>query len=388
MLHECAWSERCSVSANDMASSRNNDNQVYAFGSNGSGQLGIGRKEDVSSPIQIVKKTGFSTSGPNDTITVHAHVRTIACGGNHTVLLLSNGDMWTTGHNSDGRCLNRSDEKSDSWERQLEINPVKHIAATWSATFFVTAETPNQVFVAGSGSSGELGLGHGITATSGLASMRLRPGRNIVKMAAGMGHVVVVTERGEVWGWGKGRNGQLGEPADNIWSPRKIEGIPWPAVDVVRGKDFTCIFADPITPECLVIGVDRNDRFGVKANVPDKLPRWKQVGASWGSIFVLSESGELTGWGRNDHGQIPPPGLPPLRSFAAGSEHCLALAVDGEVLAWGWGEHGNCGERTDSDGDIKNRYNNLEMPQSACAVFAGCATSFVVSEKQEVCAVK
>ncbi|KAK4619632.1 RCC1 repeat-containing protein [Fulvia fulva] len=368
-----------------MASNKHNDIKIYAFGSNGSGQLGIGHSDDVSKsePVVYAFHSNVTTTGETD-----ANVQTIACGGNHSVMLLSDGSLWTSGDNSNGRCMMQVDGNGTAWHRQVDLRPVKHIAATWNATFFVHTDDATQVFVAGSGNTGELGLGQGITITSTVASMRLPPGQNIVKMTAGMGHIVVVTEQGEVWGWGKGRNGQLGKPAENVWVPRKIEGVPWPAVDVVCGKDFTCVFSDTSTQECLVLGVDRNDRFGVKATAPVKVPRWKQVGASWGSIFVLSESGQLTGWGRNDHGQLPPPDLPPLQSFAAGSEHCLGRTVDGKVLAWGWGEHGNCGDRTDPNGDVKGRYNEVHMPQSACAVFAGCATSFPVTEKQETSAVK
>ncbi|EME41334.1 hypothetical protein DOTSEDRAFT_135219 [Dothistroma septosporum NZE10] len=371
-----------------MASLQNNEIKAYAFGSNGSGQLGVAHKVDVSLPVQMAEKTGPSSDDLNGTNTIHDHARTIACGGNHAVMLLSNGDLWTAGDNSDGRCLKQSEKNDSIWEKQLGIGPVKHVAATWSATFYVNAENWNQIFVAGSGNSGELGLGQDITSASSVVTLQLPSGQSIVKMAAGMGHVAVVTEHGEVWGWGRGRNGQIGKPAANIWSPRKIEGIPWPAVDVVCGRDFTCVLGGSLTHECLVLGVDRNDRFGVRVNAPEKVLPWKQVGASWGSIFVLSGSGQLTGWGRNDHGQLPPPDLPPLQSFAAGSEHCLGLTVDGKVLAWGWGEHGNCGECTDSDGDVKGRYNHVKMPQSACAVFAGCATSFAITEKLEVSVVK
>jgi protein ATS1 len=194
-----------------------------------------------------------------------------------------------------------------------------------------------------------------------------------------MAHVVVVLTNGEVWGWGKGRKGQLGEPAENVWRPRRIEDIGFFAVDVVCGKDFTCIFGSPSTGDISILGPNSNDRFGMKTNAPATVLGWKQVAASWGSIFVLSESGSVTAWGRNDHGQLPPAGLPPLKSIIAGSEHCLGLTEAAKVLAWGWGEHGNCGEPTDEKGDVKDGWNEIVLVQPASAIFAGCATSFVVA---------
>ncbi|TKA70058.1 hypothetical protein B0A55_06243 [Friedmanniomyces simplex] len=116
--------------------------------------------------------------------------------------------------------------------------------------------------------------------------------------------------------------------------------------------------------------------------MPLVVPGWKDVAASWGSIYVLKDDGELLGFGRDDHGQLPPPGLPPVQAIAAGSEHCIALTKAGKVLAWGWGEHGNCGEPTDARGDVKGHWNEIDMPGSVRAVFAGCATSFVVAAAQ------
>jgi len=106
------------------------------------------------------------------------------------------------------------------------------------------------------------------------------------------------------------------------------------------------------------------------------------VGASWGSIFILHNDGKLVSWGRDDHGQLTPPQLPPVSKIAIGSEHTLALTAEGEVCAWGWGEHGNCGPGA-VDGDVKGRWNTVAsskyLPQGSAIslVGAGCATSWI-----------
>ena len=66
---------------------------LYALGSNGSGQLGVGSFDDCSQLTEATLPFGLQ------------HVRLIAAGGNHTVLVLSNGDMYAAGDGSDGRCL-------------------------------------------------------------------------------------------------------------------------------------------------------------------------------------------------------------------------------------------------------------------------------------------
>lgn len=339
--------------------------QLYAFGSNGSGQLGITHTEDVSAPHQV----GACSAAQQ-----------VACGGNHTVILSGEGQVAATGDNSDGRCFTAVGKSTSiPIYTSSEMHTGSLIAATWSASFLYLN---GRVYAGGSGNAGELGLGQGteVMATRPQAIPNFPPaGTKITRIAACMAHVVVVLTNGEAWGWGKGRKGQLGEPAETVWSPRRIESIGFSAVDVVCGKDFTCIFGDPTVGHLLVLGPNSNDRFGVKTNAPTRVPGWKQVAASWGSIFVLSQSGKVTAWGRNDHGQLPSADLRPLKSIAAGSEHCLGLTEAGKVLAWGWGEHGNCGKPIDEEGDVKNGWNEIVLSQPASAIFAGCATSFIVA---------
>lgn len=204
-------------------------------------------------------------------------------------------------------------------------------------------------------------------------------GTEVLKLTSCMAHTVAVLSNGDVFGWGNGRKGQLGEPAENVWRPRKIDGMPFRVLKAACGKDFTCLIGSREKGEIMVLGPRGNDRFGIRSNALEAVPMWRDIAASWGSVYVLKESGELVAWGRDDHGQLPPAGLPFLKAVAAGSEHCLALSNAGKVLAWGWGEHGNCGEHIDPDGDVKGQWNEIETPGKVTAVFAGCATSFIVA---------
>jgi protein ATS1 len=350
---------------------------LYAFGSNGSGQLGIGHAEDVSEPTKVLL-------GP------HAKSKSIvdiASGGNHSVILFDDATIITHGDNDDGRCVNHHGSGSETLrdgikhaENSLYSSGISHIAATWSATIMVY-ESMN-VRVVGSGESGQLGLGPGVTTCAKPTLVKDFPpsGLRIVKMAACMAHVAVVLSNGEVWGWGSGRKGQLGRPAEIIWAPRKIEQIDFLAADVACGKDFTCVFGDSQVGRLALFGLDRNDRFDVRADTPGQLPPWKQVASSWGSLFVQTNDGKIIAWGRNDHAQLPPHGLLPLKTFAAGSEHCIGLTKSGSVVAWGWGEHGNCGPITEHSDDALRHRPEIKIADEVVALFGGCATSFIVTK--------
>jgi protein ATS1 len=182
---------------------------------------------------------------------------------------------------------------------------------------------------------------------------------------------------GEAWGWGNGRKGQLGEPAlAAVYSPRRIEGVGFKAIKAVCGREFTCLVGPPETGDVVVLG---SDKWGVRSRAPRSVVGWKEVGAGWGSLFVLKEDGALLSWGRDDHGQLAREDLGRVRHIAVGSEHALALAESGDTLVWGWGEHGNCGPIHGIDGEKgqRNRIASGEEGTEITMIGAGCATSWI-----------
>ena len=254
----------------------------------------------------------------------------------------------------------------------------KFCAASWEASICLTAD--GHIVSCGTGSKGELGLGTTITEAKTPQIVPDFPpeGMRVAWLAASMSHVVAVLSNGDVYGWGAGRKGQLGLPSDAVWSPRKIEGIPFRARRAACGRDFTYVVGQPDSGDHIVIGADK---WSVVSDAPKILPPWRAVGASWGSVFVLLQSGQVISWGRNDHGQLCPLDLPSVSDIAVGSEHVVALTTAGEAIAWGWGEHGNCGEPTDN-GDVKGRWNVLAVSGKVYRLGAGCATSFIASFDQ------
>ncbi|KAH7473862.1 regulator of chromosome condensation 1/beta-lactamase-inhibitor protein II [Fusarium oxysporum f. sp. albedinis] len=354
---------------------------VFALGSNGSGQLGIGHKEDVSVPKQVL----FHPDPPTSSITK------VAAGGNHTLLLTKTGQLYWSGDPTPGACgLNTGPDAAVFREIQLTkdgespVGEIALITATWEASIIVAKDADGKktrVFSVGAGMKGELGLGELIIRTPSATQIREFPpsGTEVVDLAACMGHVVAVLDNGDAYGWGNARKSQAGEPGQVLHAPRKIEGIDFKITRAVCGREFTCLFGDPQIGHIKVLG---SDKWKIQSGAPETCPGWKDVGSSWGNIYVLEKDGSLQAWGRDDHGQLPPPNLPELSKIAIGSEHVVALSTAGDVLSWGWGEHGNCGPQVE-DNDVKGRWNVIASskfipPGSKIGeVGAGCATSWV-----------
>jgi protein ATS1 len=338
---------------------------VYALGSNGSYQLGVGHDDDLSAPSLVAIDN------------LDASITSIKAGGNHTLILTESGTVYATGDNTDRRCAVSTEVNSISSFAPLSFQGIKFIAATWDASIIASAHA---VYVCGSGLKGELGLGQSVLKAVSLQQIPDFPptGTQIINVAACMGHVVVVLSNGHVYGWGNGLQGQLGSPSGKVWTPRRLDDIPFKVTRAVCGKDFTCVFGDPADGKLQLLGLAKRDRFDTKSNTPQTLPNWIDVQATWGGVYVLLSDHSLVAWGRDDHGQLPPAAIP-ITAMAAGSEHMLVLTTSGKVLAWGWGEHGNCGLPTDEQRDVKGRWNELYAGKNIQHIGAGCATSWIVT---------
>lgn len=352
---------------------------LYAFGSNGSGQLGIGNNIDQSTP----QKCWLSSELPGLPMTV-------VTGGNHTLVQYDEGTVYTAGSPRDGRSQSDSSLTSMPILKKTYMSvlgsKVKFCSAFWDGSIFVNSE--DQVYTAGLGPKGEHGTG-GISASMALQMLPNFPpviqGSKVVDVACGVDHVLVVLEEGTVYGWGNGRKGQLSYPEEIVWTPRRFADVGFKVVRAVCGRDFTYLVGKPSSGEHKILG---SNKWGLQSQAPASILDWKDIGASWGSIFVLEECGNIRSWGRNDHGQLAPHGLPHIDAMAVGSEHVIALTNEGRVISWGWGEHGNCGPGTDKNGDVKGKWNEIsehDLGQSmrVIGVGAGCATSFFWTKDPE-----
>lgn len=380
---------------------------LFAFGSNSCGQLALGHVEDVSTSTRCLF---YEDPDP----TTQSDIIRIAAGGNHTLVLFGSGAVYAAGSNVDGRC-GRQQQQGKEDEPLLRFRRVfltaedgkvydtfKDVSATWEGSFLVVrSEDGDVTLVLGTGTKGELGLGS--SKTQSLTPTRIPdfspPGTRVVSITSGMGHTAAVLSNGEVYGWGGARKGQLGEGAKAgkiAWSPIKIADVPFYATAVTCGREFTVVSGDKEKGEYVVLG-SSDDKWGILSERPGSISNdgarvllaYTGISAGWHAVYVHHQrqrdsDPSITAWGRNDRGQLPPADLLSSKMLAVGSEHTLVLFDDGTVVAFGWGEHGNCGTEVDAQGNVKGRYNRIEMSEighgrDVVGIGAGCATSWVIT---------
>ncbi len=355
---------------------------LYALGSNGHGQLGIGNYDDVSEAQQCILQ--YDEDDPPGTI------KRIAAGGNHTLVLFESGRVFSAGSNVHGQAgiesrASTAAELTNTCATFTEVRlptgfpKIKLCSVTWAASIIVTSD--DEVYSFGNGPKGELGTG--IDNSRNLEKLPRIPSINevVVDIASGIRHTVVVLSDGNVYGWGHGRHAQLGEPIGIVRTPRQIKGLG-SMKRVTCGSEFSYVVGEPRQGRHCVLG---SDKWGVKAQLPTYMQGWKDIGSNWGGVHALTDTGKLVAWGRNDRGQLDPSGGAMSETFeqiAVGSEHALALTSSGRVLAWGWGEHGNCGPRVDENGNVKGEGQDIspsliDASASIVGIAAGCATSFM-----------
>jgi alpha-tubulin suppressor-like RCC1 family protein len=181
--------------------------QIHAWGYNSFGQLGNG----TTSTIQIVP-INVSTFGSINGKTVVA----ISCGANHTVVLDSTGKVHAWGYNNYGQLGN----STTSTNQIVPIN-VSSFGSISGKT--VVAISCGSQHTAASDSTGKVhtwgynyvgGLGNNTTTDSAtpinVSSFGSLSGRTISTIACGQIHTIALDSSGQVHGWGRNSEGELG----------------------------------------------------------------------------------------------------------------------------------------------------------------------------------
>ncbi|OYU43253.1 MAG: RCC1 repeat-containing protein, partial [Burkholderiales bacterium PBB4] len=377
------------------------DGQVFSWGSNFSGQLGV---------------SGSSRASPTQVEFLVPDTRIVAIGaaGDHSFALDSEGRLWSWGENEYFQLGHRSYARSSEprYLSSLEtrgkvktfaIGPVGGAAvledgSLWVWGFYGRYDEPTQVgglpgpvakahlgeshlvitlvdgrvLSSGDNRFGQLGDGS-VTPTNDLVFVAVKGiSAPLLECSTGYFHTLAVDASGRLMAWGDNTRGQLGiGVAVNRSVPGPIANLN-NVTHVASGQRHAlALMADGSVKawgdnDELAVGNGKDDRLFTTPQAVIGLPAIRRVAAGGSSSAALDTTGKLWGWGANLRGQLaiaediyrinrptPALGLPPLAEVSVGSEHMLGLDLQGRV--WVWGANGR--------GQLGDAYNQITPPR-------------------------
>ncbi|CAG9862836.1 unnamed protein product [Phyllotreta striolata] len=362
---------------------------LYCWGANSYGQLGLGyRSDEEITPKEIPLK---------DCDLRAENIVSIAGGAGHTLILDNQGFVYCCGWNSKGQLALSDDTLKFSQIEILKEFKVVQISCGWDFSAAVT-ECGKQ-FVWGNNGNTQLGLSKSITCT-GIPS-RLQVSQKLATgfkhVSCGLRHTAMITKDGGLVVAGTGAKGQLGLgdnfDDNNYLSISRVPDLS-DVISVASGQHHTVVLIDNGT--VLSWGENKFGQLGVDPNVANSFvplevfnnESLKTVYAGWTHSAALTDNGEVYMWGRNSYGQLGSqrdvpykiekvPSLSNVSQLSVGSEHNLAITSEGKLLAWGWNEHGSCGTGDKKDVKVPTQILANKKVKSA---FACTGSSFAVVE--------
>ncbi|KAM9306994.1 putative E3 ubiquitin-protein ligase HERC1 [Pholidichthys leucotaenia] len=344
----------CSCSADPVASGSESDAViVYVWGSNSSHQLAEGTLEKILVP----KLTqGFSDA------------QMIEAGQYCTFSVSADGSVKACGKGSYGR-LGLGDSNNQSMPKKLVLEPHRNMKKVSSSkgsdghTLAITVE--GEVFSWGDGEYGK--LGHGNSATQKYPKLIQGPllGKVVVCVSAGYRHSAAVTNDGELYTWGEGDFGRLGQ------SDSQSRNLPTLVKDISSVGQVACGSSHTIAVAqdgrtVWSFGGGDNGKLGhgdtnrvYRPKVIEALHGFiiRKVCAGSQSSLALTSAGQVFAWGCGSClgcGSSETTALRPrfiedlsitkIIDISCGDSHCLALSHENEVYAWGNNTMGQCGQ--------------------------------------------
>ncbi|XP_061463580.1 RCC1 and BTB domain-containing protein 2 isoform X3 [Rhineura floridana] len=174
------------------------EGEVYTWGHNAYSQLGNGTTNQSLVPCQI------------STNLLNKKVIEVACGSHHSMVLTSDGEVYTWGYNNSGQVGSGSTANQPIPRRVtscLQNKIAINIACGQMCSVAVIEN--GEVYVWGYNGNGQLGLGNSANQPTPCRIAALQ-GIHVRRVACGYAHTLVLTEKGMLYAWGANSYGQLG----------------------------------------------------------------------------------------------------------------------------------------------------------------------------------
>ncbi len=189
------------------------DGTLWAWGRNNNGQLGIGNTINQNAPVQIGTDTNWAA--------INGEV------GQHTLALKKDGTLWTWGQNNFGQLgLGFTNNYVDTPTQVGTANDWVDIASGSYHSMALKAD--GTLWSWGDNRFGQ--LGHGNTIDRNIPTLVGTNYTHVTTRGLGSLTSLGVTDKGELYVWGRNHLGQLGigvSQGNTILSPQRLNALPF-----------------------------------------------------------------------------------------------------------------------------------------------------------------
>jgi alpha-tubulin suppressor-like RCC1 family protein len=292
------------------------DGKVFAWGGNSSGQLGSGSTTDSSEPVAV---DGGALAGKS--------VVALSAGDHHSLAVTSEGRVVIWGRLRTGYGTNPSSLLPVELSPGGPLAGHSVVAISAGGTFDLALTASGEIFAWGQNSFGQLGSYNTQYRPDPVLIGKGEIGSRVVTaIAAGSDHALALTEDGAVFAWGSNQYGALGigngTPGFHNPVPARVG-----AGSALAGKMVTAIAAASsrgmaLSEDGQVFGWGKNwnGELGTGGTASELLPVAVDTGGALAGKFVtklscgashtavLARDGSMFAWGNNGNGELGYPG--------------------------------------------------------------------------------
>jgi len=266
------------------------DGTLWTWGRNNFGHLGLSDIVTRSSPTQVGVLTNWSN---------------VSMGLYNIIATKTDGTLWAWGYNGNGQ-LGVSDLNNRSSPVQIGSGTTWSLISTNNYTSLAT-KTDGSLWSWGGNNYGTLGFNDRIYRSS---PTQVASGTTWSKFSAGQANAVAIKTDGTLWAWGFAAYGQLGNntggPARS--SPVQIgSGTTW---SLISTNNYTSL-ATKTDGTLWVWGANLGGTLGLGDRVYRSSPtqvgsatNWNQISMGYYNAAAIKTDGTLWVWGINYYGQL------------------------------------------------------------------------------------